>query len=316
MKSIPARLFSISIALSMATSAICQNPATTSSRQRTDRQGEEAPSTIKGFNGYENFRGMVNSFGSLLKLDSTLGYDFNQYAGVFAGVPLYFANDSSGTPGQTRVHDTGAGDAYFGVEAYAPSSVVNYSTAITVSAPTGSVRKGFSPGKATIDWNNHFRRRFSRLTPFLAAGVGNTVPDSELVTRNFTSLGTVGHFEEGADFQVMRRVYLGGSAYQIVPFGNQQVFNRFETAVPQDGKQGPGPGAPGEQAGGASPGLPSASGNDVTRERGFDAWLGFEPTRVLRMEFGYSRSVTFALNSFSFNVGLNVGKLLRAQGFH
>jgi hypothetical protein len=178
------------------------------------------------------------------------------------------------------------------------------------------VSKGFSPGKATIDWNNHFRRRFSRLTPFLAAGLGNTVPDSELVTRNFTSLGTVGHFEEGADFQVMRHVYLGGSAYQIVPFGNQQVFNRFETAVPQDGKQGPGPGAPGEQAGGAAPGLPSASGNDVTRERGFDAWLGFEPTRVLRMEFGYSRSVTFALNSFSFNVGLNVGKLLRAQGFH
>jgi hypothetical protein len=149
----------------------------------------------------------------------------------------------------------------------------------------------------------------------VAAGLGNTVPDSELVTRNFISLGRVAHFEEGADFQMARRVYLGSSAYQIVPFGNQQVFNRSDIAVPHDGKEGPGP------AGGPAPnqpppgdiGQPSASGNDLTREHGFNAWLGFEPTHVLRLKLGYSRSVTFALNSFSFNVGLNIGKLLRLQ---
>ena len=48
---------------------------------------------MKGLNEYENFRGMVNSSGSLFKLDSTLGYDFNRYLGVFAGVPLYFAKE-------------------------------------------------------------------------------------------------------------------------------------------------------------------------------------------------------------------------------
>jgi hypothetical protein len=315
MKSVLAPVFSIIVCLTMPACAIGQNPATPPPGQSTGRQNGEGPSDIKGFNEYENFRGMVNSFGSLLKLDSTLGYDFNQHVGVFAGVPLYFASDSSGTPGQTRVRDAGAGDVYFGVEAYAPGRAINYSTTLTVSAPTGNVGKGFSPGKPTIDWNNRFRHRFGRFTPFVAAGLGNTVPDSELVTRNFISLGRVAHFEEGTEFQVVHRVYLGSSAYQIVPFGNQQVFNRFDTAVPHDGKEGPGP------AGGPAPnqpppgdiGQPSASGNDLTREHGFDAWLGFEPTHVLRLELGYSRSVTFALNSFSFNVGLNIGKLLRLQ---
>jgi hypothetical protein len=322
MKSVLAPVFSIIVCLSMPLCAISQNPATSHTEQSAGRQAGEGPSEIKGFNEYENFRGMVNSFGSLLKLDSTLGYDFNRHVGVFAGLPLYFANDSSGTPGQTRVHDAGAGDAYFGVEAYAPLQAINYSTTLTVSAPTGSVSKGFSPGKPTIDWNNRFRHRFGRLTPFVAAGLGNTVPDSELVTRNFISLGRVAHFEEGADFQIARHVYLGSSVYQIVPFGNQQVFNRFDTVVAQDGKQGPG--GSGGQEGGPAPGqpppgntgLPSASGNDLTREHGVDAWLGFEPTRVLRLELGYSRSVTFALNSFSFNVGLNVGKLLHSQQPH
>src|SRR5262249_8179724 len=56
---------------------------------------QEGPPPLKGFNAYENFRGMVNSSGALLKLDSTVGYDFNEHVGVFTGVPLYFAIDNS-----------------------------------------------------------------------------------------------------------------------------------------------------------------------------------------------------------------------------
>jgi hypothetical protein len=329
MKSIFARIFlaptfSVIVSVVLALPAMGQNPATAPPGQSSNRDAKETQTPIKGFNEYENFRGMVNSSGTLLKLDSTLGYDFNSYVGVFTGVPLYFAYDSTNTPGQPRVHDAGAGDAYFGVEVYVPNSIVNYSTTLTVSAPTGSVSKGFSPGEPTLDWNNRFRHHFGRFTPFVAAGLGNTVPDSQLVTRNFTSLGKVGHFEEGAEVELTQRVYLGGSAYQIVPFGNQQVFNRFETAIPRDGNSGQGKGGPGHDDGGPAPGQPppgntgqpSASGDDLTQERGFGAWLGFEPTRIVRLEMGYTRSVTFALNSFSFNVGFNVGKLFRSRQPH
>jgi hypothetical protein len=300
-------VFVFAFAFACAIPAFGQNPADTGAGQNATHRANQGSDPIKGFNAYENFRGMVNSSGTLLKLDSTVGYDFNQYLGVFAGVPLYFASDSSNTPGQTRVHDAGAGDAYFGIDVYLPNRIVNFGSTLIVSAPTGSVSKGFSPGAATVDWNNRFRHTFGRLTPFIAAGVGNTVPDSELVTRNFISLGSVSHFEEGAELQLAKPVYLGGSAFQIVPFGRQQVFNRFATASPRDDKGG--------QDNAATPPLfgNETTGNDLTREHGLDAWIGFEPTRVLRLELGYSRSVTFALNSFSFNVGLNVGKLLRSR---
>ena len=309
MKSLHRNVLIVVAAFVMSAYAFGQNPADTGTGVNTTPRADQATDPIKGFNAYENFRGMVNHSGTLLKLDSTVGYDFNRYFGVFTGVPLYFASDSSNTPGQTRLHDSGAGDFYFGVETYAPSRYVDYSSTLTASAPTGSVSKGFSPGKPTVDWNNRFRHKFGRFAPFVAAGVGNTVPDSELVTRSFISLGKVSHFEEGAEFEIARPVYLGGSAYQIVPFGNQQVFNRFDSAAPRDDHGGNGNAAP------APPPVTgtSTSGNDLTREHGFDAWFGFEPTRTVRVELGYSRSVTFALNSFSFNLGLNVGKLFRSQ---
>ncbi|HEY7401978.1 MAG TPA: hypothetical protein VIB39_00520 [Candidatus Angelobacter sp.] len=308
------------------------NDEQTMDEQRQTNQAPEAPSAIKGFNAYEVFRGMVNSSGALLKLDSSVGYDFNSHVGVFTGVPIYFAHDASNTPGQTDFDSVGAGDVYFGLETYVPSQIVNLTSTVIVSAPTGSVSKGFSPGQATVDWNNRFRRRFGRLAPFVSAGIGNTVPDSDLIIRNFISVGNVAHFEEGTDLDLTRHVYVGGSAYQIVPFGEQKVFNRFETASPRDGsggsgKGGPGnsgPGGGGDHDGGPAPGAPppgdagqpSATGNDLTQEHGFSAWLGFEPTRVLRLELGYSRSVTFNLNSFSFNVGFNVGRLFRSGQSH
>ena len=58
---------------------------------------------------------------------------------------------------------------------------------------------------------------------------------------------------------------------------------------------------------------PLGASEDRIRENGVDVWLGFEPTRVVRVEAGYSRSLTFALNRFSFNVGLNVGRLFKER---
>ena len=326
-------------ALGQATTRHSSDDQSPDDQTQTDNQTQEGPPPLKGFNAYENFRGMANSSGALLKLDSTVGYDFNSHVGVFTGVPLYFAIDNSSTPGQTDLHSFGAGDVYFGLEGYVPNRIVNLTSSITVSAPTGSVSKGFSPGQATWDWNNRFRRRFGRLAPFVAAGLGNTVPDSELVIRNFISIGNVAHFEEGTDFDLTKRFYIGGSAYQVVPFGEQKVFNRFQAAVPRDGNgsgnggSGNGNGnngnggpddngdqGPGDRNGGPAPGQPppgntgqpSATGHDLTQEHGFDAWIGFEPTRIVRLELGYSRSVTFNLNSFSFNLGFNIGRLFHS----
>jgi hypothetical protein len=258
---------------------------------------------FKGFNMYESFQGGISSSESVFKLDSSVGYDFNRYVGVFAGVPLYFVHDPSSPD---NLNGNGAGDVYFGLDLYAPTRIVSYSSSFTVSAPTGNETRGFSTGHRTFDWTNRFRRRFGHLTPFVSAGVSNTVPDTDLVTRTFTSLGNVVHLEEGAEYDLTRRVYAGASAYHIFPFGNQEVFNRVDDSG--------GPGDSRHDKNSLNPNPPSNSGADLIRENGFDTWLGFEPARVLRVEVGYSRSVTFDSNRLSVYVGMNVGKLLRRQG--
>ena len=50
--------------------------------------------TQKGFTEFETFQGTANSDANVLKLDSTVGYDFNKHFGIFAGVPVYFSHFS------------------------------------------------------------------------------------------------------------------------------------------------------------------------------------------------------------------------------
>lgn len=268
------------------------------------------PDADKGFTEIETFQGTVNSSDKLVKLDSTAGYDFNKHFGVFAGVPIYFSSVSggttTGTTGTTSGNsNAGIGNIYMGLAFRAPNPALNYGSTITAGAPTGSTKKGLSSGRGTIDWSNHFDRSFSRFTPFLDAGLANTVPDSIRVVRPFTSLGAVGHFEEGAEYELVHHFAIGGSGYEITPFGNQKVFSKLL-------KRGQTRTTTGKSHGVFENSFES-SGNGLTRENGVSAWLAFQPSQIWRAELGYTRSVTFATNSFSFNLGLNVGKMLRTN---
>lgn len=259
-----------------------------------------AQSSEKGFTEVETFQGTVNSDNRLFKVDSTLGWDFNKHFGVFAGVPLYIAS----TPGSATTagnSSTGMGNAYVGMSFRAPNSTLDYAGAITASAPTGNTASGFSTGRAGVDWTNRFSHSFSRFTPFVEGGLSNTVPDSAFSTRAFTSLGAITHWEEGADYEILRHVYLGASGYEVVPFGNQKVFSR----ITGNGGKGSGKNSFDNAA--------QSSGTGLTRENGFNTWVAFEPTPLWRAEVGFSRSATFDLNSIAFNLRFNVGKMLRAR---
>lgn len=273
---------------------------------------------FRGFNAYESLRGTTTSSGTVFKLDSSVGYDFNRNLGVFFGAPLYFTHDpaSSTLPAQQR---SGIGDLYFGGDVYLPNRVADFTSTLTIGMPTGNVAEGFGTGHTTADWSNRLRRKMGRLSPFTVAGVSNSVPDTETLTRSFSSLGNLLHFEEGAEFDLTRRVYVGASIYQIVPFGNQEVFSRtddsFRTQDQGSGKTGGNgnPTNPAQPAPAANPDQPTVAGNNITRENGVDTWIGFEPVRTLRAELGYSRSTTFAVNRLSFSLSLNVGRMLRLR---
>ena len=279
--------------------------------QTTAKPSSSAESN-SGFTEIESFQGTVNSSERLFKLDSTIGWDFNRHFGIFAGVPVYFVNVpattiTTGTT-TTRIPGTsnnGLGNVYLGLAFHAPNPTLDYSGEITGGAPTANTKKGLSSGRATVDWDNRVEHSFNRLTPFVEAGVGNTVPDSRLFTRAFTSLGFIAHFEEGGEWELIKRVSVGGSAYEIVPAGNQKIFSRLVAS----GGAAQGTGKHGRVFETAA----TASGNGLTRENGFNALIAFDPSPIWRLEVGYTRSITFDIDSFAFNLRMNVGKLLRPK---
>ncbi|HKF24097.1 MAG TPA: hypothetical protein VKE93_21170 [Candidatus Angelobacter sp.] len=287
------KLLLFAAALALAAPGVAQKPTTK----------PDSDDFQKGFTEFETFQGEANSDSKVLKLDSTVGYDFNKHFGVFAGVPVYFSHVSSSTTSTTTTSSggTGVGNVYLGFALRAPNPTLDYSSTVTAGAPTGDTKKGLSTGRASIDWDNRFEHSFDRLTPFFDGGLANTVPDSVFLTRPFTSLGAITHLEEGADFDLVRHFSVGGSAYQIVPFGNQKLVSRLV----RRGQSGRG--------GRVFDAAASASGSGLTRENGFSTWVGFEPTSILRAEIGYTRSTTFDLNSFAFNLRVNFGKLLRPR---
>jgi hypothetical protein len=281
-----------------------------------DAQAPTKPSTStessSGFTEIESFQGTVNSSERLFKLDSTIGWDFNRHFGVFAGVPIYFVD----VPATTAVSGTttttvpgashnGLGNVYLGLSFRAHNPTLNYAGEISAGAPTGSSSKGLSSGRGTIDWSNRLDHSFNRLTPFLDAGIGNTVPDSRLLTRPFTSLGFVAHLDEGAEWQLFKRLSLGGLVYEIIPAGNQKLFSRLV------GKGGAAQGT--GKHGRVFETAATASGNGLTRENGASAFVAFDPSPIWRLELGYTRSVTFDLNSFAFDLRMNVGRLFRSR---
>lgn len=276
-------------------------------------QSQPVPEPQKGFTGFEEFQGTLNSDSKIFKLDSNAGYDFNRHFGVFAGMPLYFANtqttttqvNGTATTTTTNVTNNGIGNAYFGFAMRAPGKSLDYGSTLTFSAPTGSTTKGLSSGRANFDWDNRFEHSFDRLTPFVDAGVANTVPDSRLSTRPFTSLGMLSHLEEGGDVELVKHFSVGGSGYEIFPFGNQKIFSK----IVGKGQSGKGKGKNSFDL------AAETSGTGLTRENGFNSWVAFDPTPLWRVQLGFSRSATYNLNSFGFNLRMNLGKAAhRHQG--
>ena len=272
------------------------------------------------FTETETLQGELQSSGNVVKLDSTVGYDFSKRFGVFLGVPLYFAGGVSSTTATATSSGGGAGlgNIYLGFAYRAPNPTLNYASTVMLFAPTGSVSAGRSSGRTGFDWSNYFDRSFGRLNPFLNAGLSNTVPDTRLVTQPFTSLGLLSHFEEGASFDLPRHFSVGGQAYQNVPFGNQKVFSklikRSNSGPGSASSGGPGPSSGSSHGHGVFRQQFFASGNGLTRENGATTWLGFEPSTYWSAQAGVSRSITFAYTSFVFNIGVNVGRLLQREG--
>jgi len=151
-------------------------------------QGSSSPAgkANGGLDWYEAFEGSTDSSGQVMMLTSSATYHFGERFSLGVGIPVYFIRLSS-TTGTTT--SDGIGDFFVALRASWKGPALNYGTSLTGAVPTGDSAKGLSTGHATFDWNNRFDHNFSVLTPFIDAGVGNSIRDTLFFHRPFSSFG-------------------------------------------------------------------------------------------------------------------------------
>ncbi len=255
---------------------------------------QPAANDSTGFTAFAAFGGTANSEGQIYDVVGSVGYDFTSHFGTDAGVPFYFIRAASSAGGGSS---NGIGDPFVDFRLKFPNELVNFGSKLTGFAPLGDSSKGLSTGRATFDWTNHFDHSFSRLTPFVNAGIANTTVSTAMFVRPYTTLGFNAHVEGGGTYDLGRYVKLGASGYDIAPTGQQTVFSR----VPGNGQLQHGRSFNGNQQ--------TKGSADIARDDGFSTWLDATPGRVVNLELAFTRSMHFDLNSVSFTIGFNLKEL-------
>ena len=265
---------------------------------------EGEPWTLSG-----RIQGSSNSAGLVLKADPTLGYSFNHHFQTYFGLPVYFVNPSSTI--QTATGSgfmSGLGNAYVGFRLGMDREAVDFASVLEATAPTGDKANGFSTGRATIDWTNRFSHSFSSLTPFVSAGLANTVSDTAFFVRPFTSLGIVSHFDGGAKFNLSKFADVGASAYAIRAAGQQTIISKtFKDTSATSGTTGSASAGNGK-SGGFDTGRKVVGSADLANDNGFSTWFAAHASSNMDFQVGYTRSAGYDLNTLFFGVGFRVGK--------
>jgi hypothetical protein len=265
---------------------------------------QSMPDSGKGLIWYEGLTGTSSSLGTVSRFDSTLGYNFNHHFSVDFGAPILFVHASSSTTITSLRSVSGLGDLYTDLRFTFQNPLVNFVSNVRGTVPTGSTQNGFSSGRATADWSNHFDRAFGHVTPFVDLGVANTVPDSAYFVRPYTTLGLTGHFDGGASIRILPLLNFRASAYAIEPSGQQKLFSRFLNR--QMGPTG-NPGA--SHSGKAFQTTPETIGSaDIARDHGFSLGFDSSPFHLVDLAVGYTHSTSFSLDTAYFGVGVNLAR--------
>lgn len=303
-KRIAFSLLAVTILLVCATTLVAQGSPET-------HPPSEADKNAKGFRLYQRFDGSNSSQAFLLELTSTMGYNLNKHFGVDLGLPIYFVHPPSTTPStggkttSTSTSGTALSNAFVDMRLSFDTPLVNYASTLTGYAPTGNTQRGLSSGRVTFTWDNRFEHEFfDRVTPFIDVAPGNALPDTRYLHRPYSTLGKVVHFESGSAFTIWESLALNGSLYADVPWGEQRIFSRVipplatrtSSAISRTIFQT----------------LAQAKGDSsLTRDNGYTIGLSANPTSVIDMDVGYTRSVLFRLDTFSFGIGFDLSGIFR-----
>jgi hypothetical protein len=254
-----------------------------------------------GFTFFEEFRGSTSNQGQFTILDTSVGYDFNRHVGLDLGVPYYFFRATPNlVAGEKHYWDNTLGDPYADLRLTFENRVLNYATVLTASVPIAETG-AFSTGRLGLSWFNHFDRPIGRLTPYVNVGISNGLLDTRLISQpfqiydSFRSLGFLADGEGGMTLRVANRLIVGGSYYTLQPSGSQKVFaaNGIQNFL-----------------------LPNGTGtanSDLTHDRGYSAFIRFNPTRFMYIEPAYVHSLKFNQDAATVTVGFDLRALFSGK---
>jgi len=283
---------------------------------RARRQNAAASGAAKSDEGFypgwslgTRFEGSTSGDGSVYDLGFGGGYNFSHHFGVSLGIPYYFVGTPSAvkTKNPQAVSGAGLGNVGADLKWLFPGRTMNYASTIHLGAPTGDMKKGFSTGHATWNWGNHIEHGWGNFTPFIDAGVGNTVPDTKSFHRPFMTFGYNLQFEAGTEMDA-GPFSITGSAYDVAPWGPQTVVSRVFrcSGSVKCGATGTSTNRKGYLDSSVQTGNAS-----LARDNGFNASVEVKPVKTIDLEFDYSRSVPLRLNTFSFGISVDLGAVLR-----
>lgn len=270
----------------------------------------------RGFSSYTNLSQSYDSSANWTSIvDSTVSYNFNRVFGISVGAPFYLAYNQplftsattqtgSTTPQFTPTSGYNAmGDLRVGLRFATPTPVIKYVATVTGTAPTGDTSIGLSTGRATADFNNHVEFDLGHFSPLLDLGIANTSTLVNMVKRPYTTLGLLSHYKAGLGLPLGKRLSLELAGYENLPLGLQklysQEFNRGPRSVSSSGK---GKSAPIYEQ------VAAAFGKGFTEDNGFTTGLNADLGRYMDMGFTYDRSARQKLDSFSFSIGIRIGR--------
>jgi hypothetical protein len=186
-------------------------------------RGWNAGATISGV--HDSVTGWATIF------TPAIGYSFNDIFSIDASIPIYMyrlAESRSTHPKPTAqlVNQRGEpGDVVLGFHAQFVPRLFQYQLTGLVTAPSGDEAYGLTTGRVTFDISNHFERTFGRITPTLEIGGGDsTTLVNRTVTKNYTSLGPLAHFQVGIGVEFLHGIFFESDAYEQLPIGDQKIY--------------------------------------------------------------------------------------------
>lgn len=251
-----------------------------------------------------------NSLSWTSEMDTGIGYDFNRAFSVQAGIPFYVVSATSTTSSGTGTtttsnHYNSVGDAYLGLNLHKKTDAFGFATGLVGTAPTGSRTNGISTGRPTVTWANRAEKDFGHFTPFAEATLGNSLSSTRRFRRPFTTLGAVSTLTGGASIDLFEGVSLEASAYDVLPFGDQKIYSHAANQA----AAGMGVGNPGSSHRPFQTSAVTSGTSSLTKDHGFSGDLSFNPTRRVGVDFAYTRSIGYDLDSVGATVSFRLGHL-------